>query len=270
MMDTTVSCIEEIPRKDLLIPQIRLKIIHLNLDERGRSLTPPLPSEGSVVQRYVRQPLPRKHLHQLKSYGHLLSDPHHYQGVGSNGCPRKKQSNGALPSQNSLADDSTYSRNVGSHSEENGNKYPLEDESVYVIFMKGMNNFQCIDKDKILSTIVQLVNNHAVSVATKEYSIFNKQRGLSPKSTLNHFLVQSALLVLNELVDEGVLDISRRDVAQLGQCITFSLYFHKTLQQLGRSAWHSAWHSAFSQIIRDAWMSFGCLGAVFIISAMRQ
>nr|XP_045612924.1 uncharacterized protein LOC123767347 [Procambarus clarkii]XP_045612934.1 uncharacterized protein LOC123767347 [Procambarus clarkii] len=253
-MDSNVSCIEEIPRKALTVPQIRLKIIHLNLDDRGRSLTPPPPTAGesSLVQSYTRHQLLRKRLHKLNSYGHLLRD----QGlerqdgdVASSPCPPE----------NDLCD-------TDSKSEVNNNDLSYEEDSVFTFFVKGMNNYLSADRDKILNAIVQLLNKHTVSVATKEHLLFGNRTPLPPKSTFNHILVKSTLLLMNELVDQDVLDISQRSIVQLGQCLTFSLYFHKNLQQLGRSAWHSS----YAQVMRDAWMSFGCLGAVLIISSMRQ
>lgn len=261
-MASNISYIEEVPRKDLTVPQIRLKIIHLNLDDRGRSLTPPpLPAgEGSsTVQRYTRQPLLRRRLHKLNSYGHLLNNVQHDSGLEHHTEQRKR--NTTTYSQRS------FKNNNSDTGYENMNtEHPHEDDSVFMVFVKGMNNYLCADRDKIINTVVHLLNKHAVSVATKEHLLFANRKDLPPKSTLNHMLVKGALLIMNELLDQGVLDISQRGVVQVGQCLTFSLYFQKNLQQLSRNAWNSS----YAQVIRDAWMSFGCLGAVLLISSMRQ
>lgn len=256
-MYSSVTHTEEITRMDLMVPEIRLKIIHLNLNDRGESLTPPPPAaaEGSVLQRYARLSMVRKRLHKLESYDHLLHQLRQ-------GWPLSTPAEGMVPSQ-------CCSKNVvcaKDSPDEVKDKDRLTDEdSVFRVFMKGIHKL-CVDREKILSTILQLLNRHTVSVALKEHLLFGKTKTLSNSSTLNHILLQSVLMAMNELVDEGVLDISRRDMVRLGQCFTFSLFFHKTLRQLGRDTWHNT----YAQVFRDAWMSFGCLGAMFIVSSMRK
>lgn len=270
-MASTVTCIEEIPSNDFKVPQICLKIISLNLNDRGESLTPPPPplsasAESGALKPYVHPPaIVRRQLHKLQSYDHLLYDLHQsymrkmgYSSRSRQSAPRNK------PSLDSSSGDSSDNHwdNKAQSSEQQLPDY----NATYVFFIKGMNNIVCGDRQKMISTIVHLLNKHVVSVGMKEHKLLQNGRPLHPKSTLKHALVQSALLAINEVIDQGVLDISRMGTVQVGQCLAFSVFFHKNVLHLGRQAWDSA----YAHMIREAWMSFGCVGAVVFLSSMRQ
>lgn len=122
------------------------------------------------------------------------------------------------------------------------------------------------DGHKVIQTIVKLLDKHAESLLDKEHLQLLTGRTTSQESAVNRMVKRSVLLALNELADEGVLDITRRQMVALAQCLTVTVMFRGNLMELGRQVWNSSYAQAF----RDAWMSFGCLGAVFLISSIRQ
>ncbi|XP_071534910.1 uncharacterized protein [Panulirus ornatus] len=209
-MYSSVNHIEEIPRTDYMVPEIRLKIIHLNLNERGESLTPPprAAGEGCVLQRYARQPVVRKRLHKLESYDHLL---HQLRRGWPAGCDKRLLVNppgGVMPLQHCHESD-PYAKDSPSpvKHEERGID---DDYGVFRHFVKGIHKLSD-DGESLSSTIVRLLNRHTLAVAKKEQLLFETET-LSNKSTLNDIIFQSALMAMNELLDDGALDITRRDM----------------------------------------------------------
>lgn len=136
---------------------------------------------------------------------------------------------------------------------------------MYLFFVEGFKNVVRGDEEQMLRTILELLNEQAVSVARHE-PLFLCENNSSREQPLQHAALHGALMALNEVLDPGVLDISRSGMVGLGQCLTVTIYFHDHLATLSRYAWHSS----YAQVLRDAWMGFGCVGAMVIMSSMRQ
>lgn len=244
-MADTDSQIEEIPRSDTAVPDIRLKIINLNISGRGRSLSPPQRDSGKKSKRRCAdQRLARRRIHKLRSYEHLVRD-----------LPLARRDKRSKPCQTHI--DSGGSR-AGVPGDEGG-------DSVYLFFVQGFKNVVQGDEEQMLSTILELLSEQAVSVARHE-PLFLCEDNLSREQPLQHAALHGALLALNEVLDPGVLDISRSSMVGLGQCLTVTVYFHDQLAALSRHAWYSS----YAKVLRDAWMGFGCVGAMVIMSSMRQ
>lgn len=247
-MASSVTKVEEIQRPDLeAVPQIRLKIISLNINERSRSLSPPSRMSEGAVRRSAAQRISRRHIHKLRSYDHLVRDLP---------IPRRAKRATALHNAGSGRRGAGLSGS-GSHEGE---------ESVYLFFVQGFRNAVKGDQEEMLRTILELLSDQAVSVARHEPLFLCEKEVRSPHGhAVQHAALHGALLALNEALDPGVFDISRSGMVGLGQCLTVTIFFHDHLAVLS----HHAWNSPYIQALRDAWMGFGCLGAMVIMS-MRQ
>ena len=246
-MATTVNQVEEIPRTDSTVPQICLRIINLNLDERGRSLSPPSRRSSKVKTRCsADQRVARRRIHKLRSYEHLVRD-----------LPLARRDKRPAPCQTQADSGGRWAGvpSSGSH-EVNGSVY---------LFVQRFKNVLNGDEEQMLKTILEFLNEQAVSVARHEPLYLCEDKS-SQGQSLQHVALHGALLALNEVLDPGVLDISRSGIVGIGQCLTVTIYFHDHLAALGRSAWQSS----YAQVLRDAWMGFGCVGAMVIMSSMRQ
>lgn len=244
-MASSVTQVEEIQRPDPdAVPQICLKIISLNINERSRSLSPPHRKGSGAARRSAAQRVSRCRLHKLRSYDHLVRD-----------LP--------LPRRDKRAAHTASGRHgvgvpgAGGHDGE---------DSVYVFFVQGFRNAFKGDEEQMLRTIVELLGEQAVSVARHEPLFLREDEARPPGYAVPHVALHGALLALNEVLDPGVFDISRPGMVGLGQCLTVTIFFHDHLAALS----HHAWHSPYAQALRDAWMGFGCLGAMVIMSSLRQ
>ena len=249
-MASSVTEVEEIKRPEPAMPQIRLKIINLNLNERGRSLSPPSRHSGKAAERRsADQRLARRRIHKLRSYEHLVRD-----------LPLARRDKPLAPRQTHVNPGSRGTGAPGSHDAEG---------SLYLFFVQGFKNAVNGDQEEMLKTILELLNDQvvdqAVSVARQE-PLFLCEDSSSRGQPLQNAALHGALLALNEVMDPGVLDISRSAMVGIGQCLTVTLYFHDQLAALTRSAWHSH----YAQVLRDAWMGFGCVGAIVIMSMRQQ
>lgn len=241
-MASSVTQVEEIQRPDPeAVPQICLKIISLNINERSRSLSPPPSTGEAAVRRNAAQRLSRRRMHKLRSYEHLVRDLP---------LPRRDRRRAAphgagLPGK-------------GGHDSE---------DSVYLFFVQGFRNAVKGDQEQMLRTIVELLSDNAVSVARHEPLFLSEGEDRAPPSqAVQHVALHGALLALNEALDPGVFDISRPGMVGLGQGLTVVIFFHEHLAALS----HHVWNSPYAQALRDAWMGFGCLGAMVIMSSMRH
>lgn len=249
-MASATCQIEEIPREES-VPQIHLQIIHLNSSSLNGNVT------GGALQQFNRKPIVLKRLHKLQSFDYLLQES--IEGHASSGLrPHLQNRRGSSRK--------TKSVDSGEKSKDNGSIPHAEgDESVYVLFVKGLNSTLTGDKDKILKSLAQVLNKHTVSVAANEYKLFCRPRSSSAKSTLKHICLHTGMLAVNEMLDEGIMDVSRYGLVGAAQCLALTLYFNKNLASMGRNVWNSR----VAQFLTDTWMSFGCVAAV-VISASRQ
>ncbi|XP_068215248.1 uncharacterized protein [Palaemon carinicauda] len=271
-MDYSSSGIEEIPRKDLAPPQIRLKIISLNLNDRGQSGTPPThpstPSNGSLVP-YIRKPLVLRKTQKLRSFDHMLQA---IEGKPSVVPPTSNKAagntpNGNIPCNGNCTRSKTFDKESQTECMSNDSD-PSNDEGdpTYVIFVRGMSNAFSGNKQEILNSIVNLLNKHVVSVSSKEHKLFGKSRKRPSRDCVNQIVLKGALMAINELVEDGVLEMTPNGLILVAQGLTFTICLHRTLGQFAKDIWNSR-HAEF---IRDAWMSFGGLAAVLVMSATRQ
>lgn len=249
-MANSVTEVEETQRPEPAIPQIRLKIINLNLNERNRSLSPPpRHSSKTAERRSADQRLARRRIHKLRSYEHLVRD-----------LPLARRDKHFAPRQTHGNPASRGAGTPESHDAES---------SLYLFFVQGFKNAVNGDQEEMLKTILELLNDQvveqAVSVARQE-PLFLCEDSASRGQPLQHAALHGTLLALNEVMDPGVLDISRSGIVGIGQCLTVTIYFHDQLAALARSAWHSH----YAQVLRDAWMGFGCVGAMVVMSSMRH
>lgn len=241
-MASSVTQVEEIKRPDPdAVPQICLKIISLNINERSRSLSPPSHTGEGAARRSAAQRFSRRRIHKLRSYEHLVRDLPLTRRDKRRAAPH----GAGLPGK-------------GGHGSE---------DSVYLFFVQGFRNAVKGDEEQMLRTILDLLGDNAVSVARHEPLLLcDKEVRSPPGHAAQHVALHGALLALNEVLDPGVFDISRSGMVGLGQCVTVTIFFHDHLAALS----HHAWHSPYAKALRDAWMGFGCLGAMVIMSSMRQ
>lgn len=237
-MASSVTQVEEVTRPEPdAVPQICLKIISLNINERSRSLSPP-PRTEDASRRSAAQRLSRRRLHKLRSYEHLVRDLPLARRDKRRAAPR----GAGLPGHGG-------------------------EDSVYLFFVQGFRNAVSGDQEEMLRTILDLLGDNAVSVARHEPLLLcDREVRDGPGGAAQHVALHGALLALNEVLDPGVFDISRPGMVGLGQCVTVTIFFHEHLAALA----HHAWHSPYAQALRDAWMGFGCLGAMVIMSSMRH
>lgn len=235
-------------------------------------MTPPThstkKSDDKTLLPYVHKPLVLKKVHKLRSFAHLLQAVDYKTCAGSGSIPRKHAPNGNVPSTDSSSEYTTFekeSQTDGNGSEERGGPFHGHD-STYIIFIKGMNNVFTADKEEVVNAVLNLVNKHVISISSREHKLFGKEKKVPSKTTAKHIILKGALLAINELVDEGVLNITPHGLVHIAQGVAFTMYFHKTLIQFGKDIWNGK-HAEF---IRDAWLSFGGLAAVIVMSATRQ
>lgn len=263
-MASTTCQIEEIPREGPSVPQIRLQIIHLDFNEQTKSFSSSVggdaATEGSL-QQFVRKPVLLKRLHKLQSFDHLLQEP-----------LKVKKSSGLSKNFTNVQGKKDrkieYEKSRETKEEEKNNgalPQKDEDESVYVVFVKGMNGAFVGDQKKILSKLVHVLNNHAVSVATNEHKLFCRPRSSSTKATLKHICLRTGLLAMNEILDDGGADVSKYGLVGVAQCLALTLCLNKNVASVGRRVWNSR----VAQLLSDSWISFGCVAAV-VISTSRQ
>ncbi|XP_027227571.1 uncharacterized protein [Penaeus vannamei] len=247
-MASTTCQIEEIPREELSVPQIHLQIIHLNSSSLNGD------ASGGSLQQFNRKPIVLKRLHKLQSFDYLLQESN--EDHASSGLRSHLQNRRGSSRKAKSVDNDEKSENIGSipHRE--------DDESVYVLFVKGLNSTLAGDKDKILKSLAQMLNKHTVSVAANEYKLFCRPSSSSTKSTLKHVCLHTGMLAVNEMLDEGAVDVSRYGLVGAAQCLALTLYFNKNLASMGRNVWNSR----VAQFLTDTWMSFGCVAAVVIAS----
>lgn len=263
------------------MPRIRLQIIHLNLNDRGRSISSTAGggATGEALKQFNPKPIVLKRLHKLQSFDHFLKDSRNnrassglHQDLCSSSTPSYTHPQNENVGESESVSDSNISDCISDGnlsdciSDGKDTKIPQEDEeeSVFVFYVRGLNSAIKGDKDQILGTIVQLLNRHAVSVATTEHNLLCRPTS-SAKSTLKHICLQTGMLAMSELLDGGMLDVSSNCMMGAAQCLTFTLYFNKRLTVIGRNIWNSR----ITQFLSDSWMSFGCV-AVVAISASRQ
>ncbi|XP_066957179.1 uncharacterized protein [Macrobrachium rosenbergii] len=274
-MDYSSSGIEEIQRKDLAPPQIRLKIISLNLNDKGQTVAPPpqpptqSQSNGSLVP-YIRKPLVLKKTQKLRSFEHMLQAIEGKQRASSPaGRDRKVPSdvpNGNISCNGHCARQETFDKESQTDHTPDNNDQSDDDDPTYVIFIRGMNKAFTANQQEIVNTVVNLLNKHVISVSAKEHKLFAKSRKRPSADCVNHIVLKGALMAINELVDDGVLEVTPNGLILLTQGLTFTICLHRTLAQFAKDIWNSR-HAEF---IRDAWMSFGGLAAVLVMSATRQ
>ncbi|KAK7077495.1 hypothetical protein SK128_026423 [Halocaridina rubra] len=271
-MACATTVIEEIPRREVAPPQIRLQIISLNLNDRGKSVTPPPPrtrnNEEKTLLPYVHKPLVLKRMHKLQSFDHMLQAIEENKCSDKNNIPSMDIPNGNLHSKRkTFKKQRTFDKESQTENFPQGGKpYCHDNDSTYIIFVKGMNEVFTCDIDKVVNTIVNLLNKHVVNVTKREHKLFMKEKRISSKDAVNQIILKGAMLALDELVHEGILDITPQGYVQIAQGVTFALCFHKTLLQFGKNIWNSKQ----AEFIRDAWISFGGLAAVLVMSATRQ
>lgn len=231
------------------VPQIHLQIIHLNSSSLNGDAT------GSALQEFTRKPIVLKRLHKLKSFDYLLQEPK--EDNASSGLRQHIQNKRSSQKKKRVENEKAKDNGGVPHSKDG--------ESVYVFFVKGLNSALTGDKDKILENIAQVLNKHTVSVAANEYKLFCRPRSLSSKATMKHICLHTGMLAVSEMLDEGVMDVSRYGLVGAAQCLFLTLYFNKNIISMGRNAWNSR----IAQFLTDTWMSFGCVAAV-MISASRH
>ncbi|KAK4306758.1 hypothetical protein Pmani_021418 [Petrolisthes manimaculis] len=214
------------------------------------------------ANRQQHQPTSRKH-HQPPSP--TPSRKHHHQSLSPTPSRRKYHQTSPPPPYTKRGTSRQRTSGFQDHTQQQQSPFHQGQDSVFVIFVQGMNNIMKRDGQKIIQTIVKLLDKNAEVLLEKDHQL-STDSTTSQEMTVNNVVKYSVLHALNELVDEGVLDISRSQLVAMAQCLTVTVMFRGNLTELGRQVWNSS----YAQVFRDAWMSFGCLGAVFLISAIRQ